>query len=185
MNDAIGSLLSIIFLLVSAYILIAIPYAYIKPWYLKLTKGKMFAEKIIKHNLKLKNFFKKRNLKYTEEKLKAYIKKNFDLDSNFKGLFGLSFCFKELKDFTYTFHIKKNDILIVCTSFNDFYGYTIDFFVKGKNYEVRQEEVKNTVDYLISASAKHKHWGVSGKLSYTAKSFANNLLKNNEYEFLI
>ena len=59
-----------------------------------------------------------------------------------------------------------------------FMGIRLIFFIKGKIFEVRQEDVKNTPEYLVSAAHKHKHWGVSGKLSYTAKSYANNLLKN-------
>ena len=185
MNDTLATILGLLFLAFIAYLFLAIPYAYIKPWYLKLTKGKQYANKIVRHNLKLKNFFKKQNKKFTESSLKTIVKKHFDMDDDFKGLFGVSFRFKGLKDFTYTFHIKKNDILVVCTSFNDFYGYTVDFFIKGKIFEVRQEDVENTPEYLVSAAHKHKHWGVSGKLSYTAKSYANYLLKNKDYELIL
>ena len=186
MSDTLATLLGLLLLAFLAYLALAIPYAYIKPWYLKLTKGKQLAEKIKKQNIALKKFFLKQNKKHTEATLKATIISYFNTTRNFKGLAGITFTFKNLPDFNYTFHIKKNkDILITCMSLGDCYGYTIDFFIKGKNFEVRQVDVENTVKHLMDQSNIHMHWGVSGKISFTAKSYAKNLLKDKNYELFV
>ena len=181
--DVIFSGIGILILLFFVYLVFAIPYAYLKPLYLKATKGRELANKIKIQNLKIKNLLKKEKKQLTETSLKKIILKNFKVEDNFKGLAGITFRFKGFEDFNYTFHIKKKDILINCISLGDVFGVTIDFFVNKNIFEVRKEEVENTTKFLLDQAVKNKHWGINTKHSYLAKSYMKNLLKDENYEY--
>ena len=188
-TDAVSNYIGIIFFLILIYFLLAIPYAFIlRPIFLKVMGGKYLANKIKARNLKIKNLLKNEKKLLTEASLKNIIIKNFKVKDSFKGLVGLTFVFKGFENFSYTFHIKENDILVVCSSTGEIFGISIDFFVNKDFFEVRKDELfyqHHEANYY--SLDKKEIENISKKLSkiniILVESYMDNLLKDEAYEY--
>lgn len=84
----------------------------------------------------VKNFFKLSG-KEQKERLRKIIEELSGLD--FSLVFAYSFHFKDLPMFTYNFHIKKNDYLLVVLGEDDFFGFKCDYFLSENVFRLTLE----------------------------------------------